>query len=185
MKLIVGLGNPGKKYEGTRHNVGFCVLAKLAGDFGDGSVKARFRGETVDAMIGGEKVLLLSPLTYMNLSGGSVREAADFYKIEPADVLVICDDFNLPLAKLRLRASGSAGGQKGLENILQQMGTQEVARLRLGIGAPPENWNVADYVLSKFNKSEQKEIEQAITTAAIAAAEWVKLDMQECMNRYN
>jgi len=185
MKMIVGLGNPGRKYEGTRHNVGFVVLSKLASEFGDGQVKARFRGETMEARIDGEKVLLLSPLTYMNLSGESIREAKDFYKMRPEDILVVCDDFNLPLGKLRLRAQGSSGGQKGLENAIKHLGTQQFPRLRIGVGPPPENWDVADFVLSKFGKDQQQEIAAVIETAASAARDWVTHGIEDCMNRYN
>jgi len=147
MKLVVGLGNPGRKYEGTRHNVGFDCLAKLAGRLPAAPVKQKFQGELIEAEIGGERVLLLCPLTYMNLSGGSVLAARDFYKIKENDILVVCDDFHLPLAKLRFRAKGSAGGQKGLADILRRLGTENIARLRIGIGEPPPQWNVADYVL--------------------------------------
>ena len=185
MKMIVGLGNPGRKYEGTRHNVGFVVLAKLAAKYGDGSIKARFRGETVDARIGEEKVLLLSPLTYMNLSGESIREAKDFFKLEVEDILIVCDDFSLPVGKLRMRPKGSSGGQKGLANAIKHLGTEEIPRLRVGIGPPPENWDVADFVLSKFTKDEQKEMDYALDLAANAAGDWVKLTVEECMNRYN
>lgn len=185
MKLIVGLGNPGRKYEATRHNVGFRVLAELVRTFGDGKVKGKFRGEVMDAQIAGEKILFLNPLTYMNLSGGSVREAVDFYKIAPEHVLIICDDFNLPLGKLRMRAKGSSGGQKGLENIINRLGTQEFPRLRIGIDPPPENWDVADYVLSKFTKKEQPVVDEVIQRAAAAAADWVRDGIEECMNRYN
>ena len=114
MKLVVGLGNPGRRYEGTRHNVGFIVVRELAKKYGVGTVKSRFQGETIDADLEGEKALLLTPSTFMNLSGASVLAARDFYKIPLEDMLVVCDDLNLPLAKLRLRAAGSAGGQKGL-----------------------------------------------------------------------
>ena len=185
MKMIVGLGNPGRKYEGTRHNIGFVVLAKLAAKCGDGSVKARFRGEVMEGRVGDERILLLSPLTYMNLSGESVREAKDFYKIEIEDILIVCDDFSLPLGKLRMRPKGSSGGQKGLANTIKHLGTEEVPRLRFGIGPPPENWDVADYVLSKFAKDEQKEIDHAVEVAANAAMDWVTSGMEDCMNRYN
>ena len=185
MKIIAGLGNPGRKYEGTRHNIGFVVLAKLASKCGDGSVKGRFRGEVMEGRVGQEKILLLSPLTYMNLSGESIREAKDFYKTDVEDILVICDDFSLPLGKLRMRPKGSSGGQKGLANAIHLLGTEEVPRLRMGIGPPPENWDVADYVLSKFTKSEQAEIDHAIDLAANAAIDWVTEGMDECMNRYN
>lgn len=185
MKMIVGLGNPGRKYQGTRHNVGFVVLAKLGTQYGDGNVKGRFRAETMEARIANQKVLLLSPLTYMNLSGESIREAKDFYKIETDDILIICDDFNLPLGKLRMRSKGSSGGQKGLDNAIRHLGTQEVSRLRIGVGPPPSNWDVADFVLSKFGKSEKDEIEHALELAASAASDWVELGVGECMNRYN
>ena len=185
MKIIAGLGNPGRKYEGTRHNVGFVVLAKLAAKCGDGSVKARFRGEVMEGRVGQEKVLLLSPLTYMNLSGESIREAKDFYKAEVEDILVVCDDFSLPLGKIRMRPKGSSGGQKGLANTIKHLSSEEFPRLRLGIGPPPENWEVADYVLSKFSKEEQTDIEHATDRAANAAMDWVLHGMDECMNRYN
>lgn len=185
MKIIAGLGNPGRKYEGTRHNIGFVVLAKLAAKCGDGSVKARFRGEVMEGKVGAEKVLLLSPLTYMNLSGESIREAKDFYKVDAADILVVCDDFSLPVGKLRIRPKGSSGGQKGLANAIKHLGTEEIPRLRFGIGPPPENWDVADYVLSKFAKDEKKEVEQAVESAAQAVMDWVTHGTHECMNRYN
>jgi len=185
MKLIVGLGNPGKKYAGTRHNVGFDVVAGLAESYGDGSVKARFKGETVDARIHGEKVLLLCPHTYMNLSGDSVRAARDFYKIENAAILVICDDFNLDLGRLRFRPKGSAGGQKGLSDILKKLGDNEISRLRFGIGAAPDSWDVADYVLSKFTNSDNIELETATPRAIKAAATWVEHGTSHCMNEFN
>lgn len=185
MKIIAGLGNPGRKYEGTRHNIGFVVLAKVAAKCGDGSVKARFRGEVMEGKVAEERVLLLSPLTYMNLSGESIREAKDFYKVDTADILIVCDDFSLPVGKLRMRPKGSSGGQKGLANAIKHLGTEEISRLRFGIGPPPENWDVADYVLSKFTKDEQKEIEYAVELAAQAAIDWVTHGTDECMNRYN
>ena len=185
MKLVVGLGNPGRRYEGTRHNVGFIVVGELAKAHGKGTVKTRFQGETVDAEIGGEKALLLTPSTFMNLSGASVLAARDFYKIPLEDILVICDDLNLPLAKLRTRATGSAGGQKGLEDIIRRLGTDEFARLRIGIGTPPSGWNWPDFVLSKFNKDELPEMELAVARASEAVGVWAREGVQACMNRYN
>jgi len=185
MKLVVGLGNPGTQYAGTRHNVGFEVLRALAAKHGVSSPRARFQGETVEANIGGEKVLLLTPLTYMNLSGGSVLAARDFYKIELDDLLIICDDFALPLAKLRFRAKGSSGGQKGLEDVIRRLGTDEFPRLRIGIGSPPPGRDVTGYVLGKFTKEEQPEIDSALTRAVEAAAIWTKTGTQQCMNQYN
>jgi len=185
MKLIVGLGNPTREYQGTRHNVGFLVLAELAKQCGSGRPKTKFHGEVVDAIIGGQRALLLSPLTYMNRSGLSVHEARDFYKLPFEDLLIICDDFNLPLAKLRFRTGGSSGGQKGLADIIDRLGSQQFARLRLGIGAPPEDWDAADYVLSKFTKEEAAEVEGAVCRAAEAVACWVTEGVEECMNRFN
>jgi PTH1 family peptidyl-tRNA hydrolase len=185
MKIIVGLGNPGPKYAGTRHNVGFEVLGRLARKHFAGPVKNKFQGEIAEAEIGGEKTLLLSPLTYMNLSGASVLAARDFYKVELSDILVICDDFNLPLARLRFRASGSAGGQKGLDDILRRLGSQAIPRLRIGIGAPPPGWEVANYVLSKFTKDEQPVMDEAYDRAVEATAVWVTKGIADCMNKYN
>ncbi len=136
-------------------------------------------------MIGAEKVLLLTPLTYMNVSGSSVLAARDFFKIDNQDLLIICDDFALPLAKLRMRGKGSSGGQKGLDDVIRRLGTDEVPRLRVGIGAPPPGRDVAGYVLSKFSKDEQFEIQTALPRAATAAADWVKLGLEQCMNQYN
>jgi peptidyl-tRNA hydrolase, PTH1 family len=185
MKLIVGLGNPGRKYAATRHNVGFAVAERLAQRYGQSMPRARFHGETVEAQVGAQRVMLLCPHTLMNRSGLSVLEARDFYKLELADLLVICDDFNLPLARLRCRAKGSSGGQKGLQDILSRLANDEVARLRIGIGPPPEGWDVAAYVLSKFHPEEVDLIQTAVERAADAAVDWVRDGIQYCMNRYN
>jgi PTH1 family peptidyl-tRNA hydrolase len=185
MKLIVGLGNPGRKYQGTRHNVGYLVLAALARRFGDAAPKEKFHGEVMEAEIAGRKVLLLSPTTYMNLSGESVAEARNFYKIAPADLLVICDDLNLPLGKLRIRPRGSSGGQKGLEDIIRRMGGEDFPRLRLGIGSPAENQDWAVFVLSKFTAAEQAEVDQAIARAVDAVETWVGHGIDACMSRFN
>ncbi len=139
----------------------------------------------MDAVVAGEKILLLCPLTFMNLSGQSVREASEFYKVSPAEMLIVCDDFSLPLGKLRLRAKGSSGGQKGLQNILAVLGTEEIPRLRVGIEPPPKGWDVADYVLSSFTKDEQPVVKETVATAAKAAAQWVTEGLEACMNKYN
>lgn len=185
MKLVVGLGNPGRKYEGTRHNVGFEVLAQLAREFGVSAGKPAFQGEVCEANLRGNRALLLTPHTLMNLSGASVLAARDFYKIETKDLLIVCDDFNLPLGRLRARAKGSAGGQKGLGDIIRRLGTEDIARLRVGIGEPPANWDVADFVLSKFSKQERPEIDLAVRVAADAVAVWAAEGVAACMNRYN
>jgi len=185
MKLIVGLGNPGAKYAGTRHNVGFEVAALLAKQFANSPPRGNFQGEIVEANIAGQKTFLLTPLTFMNLSGTSVLAARDFYKIENENVLVVCDDFALPLAKLRLRGKGSSGGQKGLENILRRLGTDEVPRLRIGVGPLPPGRDAAGFVLTRFAKEEQATIADAIQRASEAAASWAELGLAAAMNKYN
>jgi peptidyl-tRNA hydrolase, PTH1 family len=185
MKLIVGLGNPGKQYNGTRHNVGFATLAKLIKTRTSGPAKGKFQGELYEANIASQRVLLLLPLTYMNGSGASVLAARDFYKIEHSDILVICDDLALPLGKLRFRAKGSAGGQKGLDDVIRRLGTDEVPRLRIGIGAPPPGRDVPGYVLSRFPPDEQAAAEESIQRAATSAEAWVEKGLSFCMNQYN
>ncbi|MCC7086695.1 MAG: aminoacyl-tRNA hydrolase [Pirellulales bacterium] len=185
MKLVVGLGNPGRKYVGTRHNVGFAALDEVARRNQASKSKSNFQGELCEAEIRGEKTLLLWPQTFMNLSGGSVLAAREFYKLANTELLIICDDFNLPLAKLRLRPQGSAGGQKGLDDIIRRLGSEALPRLRIGVGPVPAGWDGAAFVLGKFTKEETTEIEIAIKTAADAVEDWVSRGMHECMNRYN
>lgn len=185
MKLIAGLGNPGSKYVGTRHNVGFEVVQGLAGRFRSAEWKLKFEGSLAEVECRGEKVLLLMPQTFMNLSGRSVSEAVRFYKLFPTEVLVICDDMNLPLGKIRLKGSGSAGGQKGLQNILERLGTEDVPRLRMGIGRPPGQQDPATYVLQQFRTEEQEEVSQMVSTAVDAAECWLTQGMLTAMNRYN
>ena len=185
MKLVVGLGNPGRRYQGTRHNIGYVVLAELARRFGTTPPKAKFHGEVVEAEMSGQKALLLSPTTYMNLSGTCVQEAKSFFKLADEELWVICDDLNLPVGKLRFRARGSSGGQKGLEDIIQRLGTEEFSRLRIGVGTAPEGWNWADYVLGKFTADELPLIDQAVKVAADAVAAWAAQGIQLCMNQYN
>jgi len=185
MKLVVGLGNPGRKYEGTRHNVGFVVATEVVRRFGVDRGRSRFQAETFEAAVDGQKLLVLMPQTFMNRSGQSVRAAFDFFKLEYQDLLVVCDDLALPVGKMRFRAKGSSGGQKGLADIIRHLGTEEFSRLRLGIGPLPERWDAADFVLGKFAVSEVTEI--AITTqqAADGVADWVRKDTAFCMNTYN
>ena len=185
MKLVVGLGNPGRRYQDTRHNVGYLVAGQLAREYATGKVKSRFEGEAVDAGLGAQKAILLTPTTFMNHSGASVLAARDFYKIPHEEILIVCDDLNLPVGKLRVRPDGSAGGQKGLEDILRRLGTDEIPRLRIGIGSPPEGWAWPDYVLSKFAKDEIPLMEQAMASAMEAVVVWACEGIQACMNRYN
>jgi len=185
MKLVVGLGNPGRRYQGTRHNVGFAVLAELGRRHGTSGPKTSFQGEVVEATLGGARVLLLCPHTFMNNSGSSVLAARDFYKLENSDLLIVCDDFSLPAGKLRLRSKGSAGGQKGLEDIIRVLGGDLVSRLRLGIGPLPAGWDAAAFVLSKFTKEESAVVDPAVVSAADAAADWIAKGIEYCMNTYN
>lgn len=185
MKLLVGLGNPGHAYQDTRHNVGFEVLEVLARRAGSPGRRQRFQGETAQATIRGVPVLLLWPLTWMNLSGSSVLAARDFYKIADCDMIVACDDFNLPLDTIRLRPAGSAGGQNGLADVLARLGTTSIPRLRLGVGPLPAGWKSADFVLGKFPKAERERVAVAVERAADAAEEWVALGIQAAMNKYN
>lgn len=185
MKLIVGLGNPGRKYHATRHNVGYDVVDELARRFADGNYKQEFQGESARIAIDSQRVLLLRPTTYMNLSGSSVGRATDFYKMSADDVLVVCDDFHLPTGKLRLRAKGSSGGQKGLGDIIRRLGTEEISRLRIGVGPVTEGMDPANFVLRKFPKQQSALIEETIQRAADAATCWAESGIEEAMNRYN
>jgi peptidyl-tRNA hydrolase, PTH1 family len=185
MKLIVGLGNVGRKYENTRHNVGFNVLDLVAERNAGGSSKEKFEGRTQEVTIGGERALLLWPQTLMNLSGRSVQAALAFYQFQLGDLLVVCDDFNLPLGKLRLRSQGSAGGQNGLADIINRLGSEEFSRLRVGIGPVPERWDPADFVLGRFGPSDRTIIDEAIDRAAEAVECWTKHGMQTAMNQFN
>jgi PTH1 family peptidyl-tRNA hydrolase len=184
MKVVVGLGNPGQKYAGTRHNVGFLVVDYLAESPRAGRFQSRFQGQVAELIEEGEKILLVKPETFMNLSGRCVREVLSFYQVPVTDLLVVCDDINLPLGKLRVRARGSDGGQKGLRDIQNHLGTAEYARLRIGIDAPG-GADAADYVLSRFRPSEKPAIEEAIQAAAEAVMYWARHGVEACMNRYN
>lgn len=185
MKIVAGLGNPGPKYFGTRHNVGFEVLGELARRFSASSPKRQFEADISEIQIGAERVLLVAPQTFMNLSGRSLRQVLDFYKLPPESVLVVCDDINLPLARIRLRKSGTSGGQKGLQNIIHQLATEQVSRLRLGVDAPPTGFDAADYVLSRFGKRDRELLDPALWVACDAVETWVKEGIDAAMNRFN
>lgn len=187
MKLVAGLGNPGRRYGGTRHNVGFDVIDLLirrhdlavdASDSARETITARWR-HPVGA------ILLAKPQTFMNLSGRAVRQAIDFYQLEMIDLLVICDDMALPLGKLRFRARGTHGGHNGLRDIQQHLGTTEYSRLRIGVDVPEGEKDAIDHVLGKFRPSEKPVIADALSLASQAVATWVEQGIQKCMNQYN
>jgi len=184
MKVVVGLGNPGRKYDGTRHNIGFAVVDIFAKGPGFGSFQSKFDAEVADGLVGSEKVLLIKPMTFMNLSGRSVRQAADFYQVEMEDLLVVCDDINLPLGRLRFRAKGSHGGHNGLRDIQNHLGTTDYPRLRIGVDAPPEDGCV-DHVLGRFRPTEKPVIEEAIHGAVQGVDLWIRQGIGVCMNQYN
>ena len=184
MKIVIGLGNPGRQYAGTRHNIGWEVLDYLAKGPGVGAFRSAFQADVAEMTEGGEKVLLVKPQTFMNLSGRAVRAVLDFYKLTPADVLVVCDDYNLPLGKLRVRAKGSHGGQNGLRNIQEQLGTDEYPRLRMGIGQPAPG-EAVDFVLTRFKPGERAAVEEAVASAASGVLLWVRQGLAACMNRVN
>lgn len=184
--LIVGLGNPGDKYDGTRHNAGFLAVDALAdkGQFRISRVK--FKALTAQAEVGGQGALVMKPTTYMNLSGEAVGEAARFYHISPAQVLVISDDVDLPLGKLRLRTGGSAGGHNGLKSIIQHLGTDQFPRVRVGVGEKPHpDYDMADWVLGKFQGEDKKAIDGAVKRAADAVECLLKEGPDRAMNRFN
>ncbi|TWU28506.1 aminoacyl-tRNA hydrolase [Bythopirellula polymerisocia] len=185
MKLVAGLGNPGKKYEGTRHNIGFEVIQLLAQGFATATGRLKFEGHLQECLVGTEKTLLLMPQTFMNLSGRSIRQVMDFYKIDNEDLLVVCDDFNIPLGTLRLRAAGSDGGQKGLASTFGQLGTDRISRLRLGIGPVPAEWDPVDYVLGKFTSLERKVVKNQTTRAVEAIEVWISEGINLAMSQFN
>lgn len=185
-KLVVGLGNPGTKYDGTRHNVGFEVLNCLSRKLGATFPKAKFEGQYTRVSVAGASLTMLWPLTFMNSSGRCVSATAKFFNIATErDLLVVCDDLSLPLGKLRMRSKGSAGGQKGLDDILRSLGTQSIARLRIGIETPPPQWDAAAYVLSRFREDERPVVSHAIAEASEAVLLWCDQGIEYCMNRIN
>lgn len=184
--LIVGLGNPGKKYEGTRHNAGLMALQKLAEQNQTDIIRKRFQGVCGETRIAGKRCLLLFPHTYMNLSGTAVLEAMKFYKLDASQLLVFSDDISLDPGTVRIRRKGSAGGQRGLLNIIDYIGTEEFLRIRLGVGAKPHpEMDLADWVLSRFTEAEKKEMAKAAGMAADAAEMIIAGRTDEAMNRYS
>jgi len=184
MKLIVGLGNPGRKYAQTRHNLGYQVMDLLAQRWRIEVHREKFNGLFGSGRWAGQDVALLKPTTFMNRSGESVLAAKQFYKLPPNEVLVVLDDLALPIGRIRVRPDGSSGGHKGLEDILQRLGTLELARVRVGIGAA-EPGRTVEYVLSPVAEDEAPLLIQALTSAVDAVECWVRDGIQECMNRFN
>ena len=186
MRLIVGLGNPGEKYSHTRHNVGFDVIDILSQKLDIPVKKLKCRATIGEGMFGGEKIVLIKPQTFMNLSGLTVSEALSWYKAEPKDVLLIVDDIDLPLGQVRIRAKGGPGTHNGLRHIVQCTGTADFPRVRVGVGAPPPEWDLADWVLSKYaDEAARKTAFDAYMLAAEAALCWAEHGIDLAMNRYN
>ena len=185
MYLIAGLGNPTREYAGTRHNIGYDTITRLCDDYGIALDSKKHKGLCGKGIIEGEKVVLIQPLTYMNLSGDCIKEAADFYKIDPKHIIVIYDDISLPVGKLRVRAKGSAGGHNGMKNIIARLGTEEFPRIRIGVGEKPAGWDLADYVLGRFQSEELPAIREAVGNAAKACGLILKDGIETAMNRSN
>ena len=185
MVLIIGLGNPGAKYAGTRHNIGFSAVTALADACGIDIKTKECKGLTGTGTIEGVKVKLVQPQTFMNLSGECVRALMDFYKVSAEDILVICDEVSLPTGKLRIRAKGSAGGHNGMKNIIAHIGTSDFARLRIGVGEKPEGWDLADHVLAHFPKEEEEAVRDALKKTVAAVRCFLSDGIAETMNRYN
>ena len=185
MYIIVGLGNPGKQYEHTRHNVGFEVIDILADRIGICIEEKKHKALCGRGILEGQKVVLAKPQTFMNLSGESVRAISDFYKVESKDIIIVYDDVSLEPGQLRIRGKGSAGGHNGIKNIIAHLGTQEFPRVKVGVGEKPKGMDLADYVLSRFSKGEQEIMEDAFREAADAVAMMVRQDIDSAMNHFN
>jgi PTH1 family peptidyl-tRNA hydrolase len=185
MHIIVGLGNPTDKYQATRHNIGWDAITRISDDYRIPLDMKRHKAICGKGYIEGEKVILAQPLTYMNLSGESVRELVDYYKVSPEEIIVIYDDISLDVGQLRIRKKGSAGGHNGIKSIIHHLGTQEFPRIKIGVGNKPEDWDLADYVLSRFQASEQVTIREALKDASDACKAIITSGIEPAMNLYN
>ncbi len=186
MYIVVGLGNPGREYNMTRHNIGFEVIDYMGAQNHVKINKINFKAVYGETNIAGEKVILLKPQTYMNLSGDSVRKICSFFKVEPQKVIVVCDDIALETGRLRIRAKGGAGGHNGLKSIIYNLKSEEFTRIRMGVGAPKtDQWDLADFVLAKFTKDDIPVMEKAIKNAVDAISDIVKSGTEYAMNKYN
>ncbi|MDY2884423.1 MAG: aminoacyl-tRNA hydrolase [Bariatricus sp.] len=186
MLVIVGLGNPDDKYQGTRHNVGFDVIDLLAEKYNIAVDTKKHRAYIGKGIIGGQKVILAKPQTYMNLSGESVRSLVEYYKVDPeTELLIIFDDISLDVGQLRIRKKGSAGGHKGIKNIIANLGTSVFQRIKVGVGEKPKGYDLADYVLGRFSKEERELIKEGFECAAEAVAMITAGEIDQAMNKYN
>ncbi|MBR4345274.1 MAG: aminoacyl-tRNA hydrolase [Lachnospiraceae bacterium] len=185
MKAIIGLGNPGRDYAGTRHNIGFDTITALCDKYGLKLSEKKFKGLCADGLIEGQRVILIQPQTFMNLSGECVRSVADFYKLNPDEILIICDDINLDVGRIRIRKKGSAGGHNGLKNIIAHLGTDEFPRIRVGVGEKIEGQDLVSHVLGRFGNDDEEIIRDVLKTARDAAAAWLTDGTDAIMNRYN
>lgn len=185
MRLIVGLGNPGRQYEHTRHNVGFDTIDELSKRLNIPLSQSKWKGLYGIGQASGQKVLLLKPLTFMNLSGEAVRAVIDYYQMEIEDLLIIYDDLDLPVGKIRLRQKGSPGGHNGIKSIVAHLGTQEFNRIRIGIDRPEPGVSIIDYVLGRFRPDESAAIQAALKKSAEACEAWLTLPFLQVMNQYN
>ncbi|PRR83321.1 aminoacyl-tRNA hydrolase [Clostridium vincentii] len=183
MFLIVGLGNPGKEYKNTRHNIGFDAIDAIAKKYKIEVNRIKFKGVYGETFIEGEKVIILKPSTYMNLSGESIRAVMDFYKVKHENILVIYDDISLEVGRLRIRDKGSAGGHNGIKNIISNMGTEEFARIKIGVGQP--KGDLVNYVLGTVAKKERKILDEVLEVVVSATEAIIKEDVKEAMNKYN
>lgn len=181
--IIFGLGNPGRNYVNTRHNIGFMVVDELARRSGETTPRKRFQSEVIDTRLAGGKVILVRPQTFMNKSGHAVREVMNWYRSDPESVLIVVDDLDLPYGQLRLRSGGSAGGHNGLKSIIEQTGKKEIPRLRIGIGRGPNQAKA--HVLSNFAPDEQQHLSQLVDAAADAAELWLREGITPAMNQVN
>ena len=184
--VVVGLGNPGKKYENTRHNVGFMTADKLIDEYLASPVRTKFKAETFDARISSNRVLIVKPQTFMNNSGEAVRDIINFYKIDISKVILIFDDISLPVGKIRLRRNGSAGGHNGIKSIINLTGSQDYKRVKIGVGAKPHpDYDLADWVLGKFEKPDIKNLESALDNAVAATVTVMTDGIDAAMNKYS
>ncbi|MFG6497498.1 aminoacyl-tRNA hydrolase [Fictibacillus sp. UD] len=185
MKLFIGLGNPGSRFDGTRHNIGFEVIDKLSDSLNIPMQQTKFKGLYGTGFVGGEKVFLLKPLTYMNLSGECIGPFMDYFQIPLEDMVVVYDDLDTIPGKLRLRTKGSAGGHNGIRSMIAHLGTQEFKRIRFGIGRPTNQQPVPDFVLNRFSKDEQIDVESGIDRSVKACAAFIETSFDKVMNKFN